>query len=63
MNLETINQELKQKFKKMSLEQFDEYVRNLRKLYLSQHPRYEYMLYMEENEKYMLLGGMKDEIS
>jgi len=44
VNLETINQELKQKFKKMSPEQFDEYVRDLRKLYLSQHPRYKFVL-------------------
>ena len=38
MNIQTLNEELRKKFKKMSPEQFEKYVHELQCMYMKEHP-------------------------
>jgi hypothetical protein len=40
MNMQSINAELRQKFKRMSPEQFEQYVCELRRIYIKEHRRF-----------------------
>ncbi len=44
MNMQNINEELRQKFKRMSPEQFEQYIYELRRIYIKEHRRFRRMV-------------------
>lgn len=44
MNMQHINAELREKFKRMSPEQFEQYIFELRRIYIKEHPSFRRMV-------------------
>ena len=61
MNIQSINAELRQKFKRMSPEQFEQYIYELRRIYIKEHPNFRRMVEGEQEMKYLITNFHWDE--